>query len=346
MRAEDAFNRSRSSKMSSVPKSGLLAGASALALSLAVASPALAFDRVNWSWDATILETITKNVTIDIDIAPTDMTMVESMQAHFGDVTATSTVFDITNSQASSGGTVDGGLVDFQFHYGLGNGGAPGEVIDDDFKHPQVIFATVDESDFGEFGINGTVVGSIGIGEITVPASESLDAATELGSVTSATTAVANNLGVDSDSTLQLHIGQFAAGGGAGEGQGPALASTGNTNLSVAAFLGSLVLDGSLQKAMVRAVSTVDSIVNATIESAATAVANNVGVRMAPNGMILADMMQFAHADVSALSSVTNATLGNYTGLGSLPTPLVISVATSIGNNASFTMRVPVVSVQ
>jgi len=327
--------------MSSILKSGLLA-----ALSLAAASPALAFDRVNWSWDATILETITKNVTIDIDIAPTDMTMVESMQAYFGDVTATSTVSDITNNQASSGGTVDGGLVDFQFHYGLGNAGAPGEFLDDDFKSPKVLFGSVDERDDGEFGINGTVIGTIGIGEITVPATESLDAATELGSVTSATTAVANNLGVDSDSTLQLHIGQFAAGGGAGEGQGPALASTGNTNLSVAAFLGSLIIDGSLQKAMVRAVSSVDTVVNATIESAATAVTNNVGVRMAPNGMILADMMQFAHADVLAQSSVTNVTLSNYAGLGSLPTPFVISVATSIGNNASFTMRVPAVSVQ
>ncbi len=265
--------------MSSILKSGLLA-----ALSLATSSPVLAFDRVSWSWDAAIVETVTKNVDIRIDIAPTDMTMVESLQVHFGNVVATTEVTDITNNQASPGGTA---------------------------------------------GIDG----------ITIPA-------TDLGSVTSAATAVANNLGVDSDTALQLHIGQFAAGGGSGDGQGPSVAPTGNSNLSVAAFLGSLVLEGALQKAIVRAASTVDSVVNATVESAATAVANNVGVRMAPNGMILADMLQFANADVSAWSSVANVRLANYTGLGSLPSPIVISIATAIANNASFNMRVPALSVQ
>jgi hypothetical protein len=331
--------------MSRLTKTGLLAGASAIAVTLALAPPALAFDNVDWSWNAAITETITKNVNIDIDINPTGMVMVESLQAHIGNVTATSEVSDITNNQASSGGTVDGGLIDFQFHYGLGNGGAPGEVLDDDFKHPQVIFATVDESDFGEDGINGTVVGSIGIGEITVPATASLDAATELGSVTSAATAVANNLGVDSDTALQLHIGQFVVGGtGEGEGGEVSLPQTGNTNLSIAAALGSLVLNGSLQKAMITGTSTVDNIVNATVDSSATAVANNLTVTMGPNGLLIGDVTQFAYADVSATSTVTNIALSNYTGLGSLTRPIVGSVATAVGNNASISVKMPVVS--
>jgi hypothetical protein len=332
--------------MASIAKTGLLAGASAMALALAAASPVLAFDRVSWSWDAAILETVTKNVDIRIDIAPTDMTMAESFQGHFGDVAAISDVSDIANNQPTAGGTVDGGTFDFQFHYGLGNAGAPGEFLDDDFKSPKVLFGSVDETDDGTFGINGTVTGTIGIGEIMVPATAALAAATELGSVVSAATAVANNLGVDSDTALQLHIGQFTAGGArSGDGQAP-LASTGNTHLSVAAFLGSLVLDGGLAKATILARSSVDTVANATVDSAATAVANNVGVRMAPDGMILADMVQFANADLSAVSTVRNVTLANYAGLGALGSPIVLSVATSIANNASFTRRVPVVSVQ
>lgn len=324
----------------------LLAGASAIALTFAWMPSARAFDRVSWSWDAAIVETVVKNVDIAIDIAPTDMTMVESIQGHFGGVAATSDVSGIVNNQGPSGDTSDGGTVDFQFHFGLGVAHGPGEFLDDGFKSPNVVFGSVDESDDGPNGINGTVVGTIDLGPVAVSGTAVLVAATELGDVVSTVTAVANNLGVDSDTTLQLHIGQFAAGGGTGVGQGPSLASTGNSNLSVAAFLGSLILDSSLQKATVRASSTVGSIVNAAVESAATAVANNVGVRMAPGGMILADMMQFAHADVSAVSHVTNVMLGNYTGLGALSSPIVISVATAMGNNASFTFRTPVVSVQ
>jgi hypothetical protein len=81
-------------------------------------------------------------------------------------------------------------------------------VIDDDFKSPELLEATVDESDQLP-NINGTVIGTIGVGDITVPAAEALDAATELGSISSAATAVSNNLSIDSDTSLQLHLGQF-----------------------------------------------------------------------------------------------------------------------------------------
>ncbi len=330
--------------MPRLTKTGLLAGASAIAVTLALATPALAFDNVDWSWDAAITETITKNVNVNININPTGMVMVESLQANIGNVTATSEVTGITNNQPSPGGVTEDITIPFQFHYGL-NSSSGVVVIDDDFKSPSVLNATVDEGDQAP-NINGTVIGSIGVGGFVIPGTAALAAATELGSVTSAATAVANNLGVDSDTALQLHIGQFAVGG-TGEGQsegGVSLPQTGNTNLSIAAALGSLVLDGSLVKAKIRATSTVDGILNATVDSSATAVANNLTVSMGPNGLLIGDVTQFAYADVTARSKVTDVTLNNYTGLGSLTRPIVSSVATAVGNNASISVKAPVVS--
>jgi hypothetical protein len=77
-------------------------------------------------------------------------------------------------------------------------------------------------------------------------------------------------------STRQSHYD----GGGSGEddGQSVFLPQTGNSNLSIATALDLLGLDGSIDKAK----STVSGILNATVDSAATAVANNVAVSMAP----------------------------------------------------------------
>jgi Na+/H+ antiporter NhaD/arsenite permease-like protein len=97
-------------------------------------------------------------------------------------------------------------------------------------------------------------------------------------------------------------------------------------------------------KAKIRATSTVDGILNATVDSSATAVANNLTVSMGPNGLLIGDVTQFAYADVTARSKVTDVTLNNYTGLGSLTRPIVSSVATAVGNNASISVKAPVVS--
>jgi len=327
--------------MSHAIKAGLLASASVFALTLAAATPAKAFDNVNWSWDAAITETITKNVNINIDIAPTGMVMLESLQANIGNVTATSEVIGIVATPPTPGGVVDGGVVNFQFHYGLGGTGVV--VIDDDFKSPELLEATVDESDQLP-NINGTVIGTLGVGDITVPAAEALDAATELGSITSAATAVSNNLSIDSDTSLQLHLGQFAIGGASGSTTEVPDVSTGNSNLTVAGILSTLALNGGIVKSNIVATSTVDDITNASVDSVATAVANNLAVSMGANGLLIGDVTQFAFADVTATSRVTNVNLNNYTGLGSLTRPIVGSVATAVGNNASFSVKTPVVA--
>lgn len=327
--------------MSRFLKTRLLVTASAVALTFAVAAPAFAFDSVDWTWNAAINENINKNVNININLDPTGMVMVESLQANIGNVTATSEISGIDNNQPNAGGTAEGVVVPFQFHYGLGGTGVV--VLEDEFKSPNVLTGTVDEGDEAP-NVNGTVVGTLLLDSVTIPATATLAAATELGSIVSGATAVANNLGIDSDTALQLHIGQFAVGGTAEGGGSVPSVSTGNSNLTVAAALGALVMDGSIVKAKIKATSTVDQVLNSTVDSAATAVANNLSLSMAPNGLLIGDVTQFAFADVSATSKVTNVSLSNYSGLGSLTRPVVSSVATAVGNNASISVKTPVVA--
>ncbi len=332
--------------MNSIIKAGLLASVSVVAISLMATAPVRAFDSVDWTWDATVTETVVKNVNVNINIAPTGMTMIEGLQGSIGDVTATSIIEGATNTQPASAGTVDLGNVDFQFHYGLGGTGVV--VLEDSFKSANVLSGTVDEGDEMP-NINGTVVGTLALGTVEVPASAVLSAATDLASVLSTATAVANNMSIASDVATELHIGQFAIGDGSGElGSVPDF-GTNNSHMTVAGALASLALNGSLTKAKIEAKSTVSDILNASVDSSATAVGNNLTVAVAPataaDGLLIGDVVQFAYADVKANSKVTGVTLSNYSGLGSLTRPVVSSVATAVGNNASITVKTPVVAV-
>lgn len=333
--------------MTSVLRNSLLASVSAAALTLMAVSPASAFDRVNWTWDAEILETVNKNVNIDINLEPTGMVMVEDLQVMIGDVTATSTVYGIENNQPSSGGTVDLGTLDVQFNYALGGG-----LLDDGTQSPEVVDGFVDETD-QEPNINGNVMVTLDLGEVEVPPTDSYDALTELPEVISAATAVANNTSITSDASIQLHEGQFAfnvLGEDSGSDNGIFVpgAGTENSNLTAAGVLGVLALTGNIAPSQIEATSEVYDILNATVDSSATAVANNLTVNVeaeGPDRLVIADIVQFAFADVTATSSVYDISLNQYTNLGSLDRPIVNSIATAVGNNKSITVTAPVVSV-
>ena len=334
--------------MSRFLKTSLLAGASALAI--VTASPADAFDRVNWQWDATVTETVVKDVNVQIDMTPTGMVMVEDLQVNIGDVTATSTVTGIENGQPQEGGLVDLGTQDIQFHYGLGGPDDGVVVIDDEFKSPSVIAGTVDEGD--QFpNINGTVTATIDLGEVEVPSDATFDALTELPSVVSSATAVANNTSISSSTAVELHEGQFAfntpdqLNNGNVNGADVDGVNTDNSNLTAAGVLGVYALTGSLESAKIKATSTVSDILNASVDSSATAVANNMSISLDPatatDSLVIADIVQFAYADVTAVSKVSDVTLVNYTGLGSLAGPVVNSLATAVGNNKSISVSAP-----
>jgi hypothetical protein len=335
--------------MNKLLKTSLLAGTSAFAFVAMSVSPSLAFDRVNWQWDATVTEAITKNVNVNIDLAPTGMVMLEDLQVNIGDVSATSTVSNINNVQPENGGgTVDLGTTDIQFHYGLGGPGEGVVVIEDEFKSPAVLTAEVDEGDQVP-NINGTVLATIDLGELEVQPSGSFDALTELPTVVSAATAVANNTSITSDSAVQLHEGQFAF---FSEGNAELPSVDGldgeNSNLAAARVLGVLALTGNLQTAEITAVSDVSAILNATVDSSATAVANNMTLAVAPktdgDSLVIADVVQLAVAQTTATSTVTDINLNRYTNLGVLGSPIVNSVATAVGNNKSISVVAPVVA--
>ena len=175
---------------------------------------------------------------------------------------------------------------------------------------------------------------------------------TELPEVVSAATAVANNTSITTDTMIELHEGQFAfnvEGGENGSSETPFVtgANTENSNLTAAGVLGVLAITGAIVPSQISATSTVSDILNASVDSAATAVANNLSVSMEPksagDSVMIADIVQFAYANVTATSSVSNVSLNNYTNLGVLDRPIVSSVATAVGNNKSITVVAPVV---
>ena len=324
--------------MSRLNKKSLLATASAAAICVMAIGPASAFDTVNWTWDATVTEIVDKNITITADLIPTGMVMIEDLQVFIGDVTAESTVTNIDNNQPS--GEVPQGPFELEFTYGLG-----GAQID---ATPGVINGLNDETDgpVGS-GINGTVSLTFDPGEIG--AAPALDALTELPEVVSAATAVANNTSLTSDVMVELHEGQFTFNVQEGEQDVappfvPGVNST-NSNLQAAGVLGVLALTGQIAPSQITATSTVSDILNASVDSAATAVANNLSISIEPktagDAVLLADIVQFAYANVNATSSVNNVSLNNYTNLGSLTRPIVNSVATAVGNNKSISVMAP-----
>ena len=323
-------------------KTSLLATVSAAALGLIAASPAAAFDRVNWSWDAVVDETVTKTINIDADLIPSGMVMVEDLQVYIGDVSSTSTVSDINNYQPSEGGVGGpGDTVNFDFTYDDVGNGTKG--LDEDFEGNVVSLAVDENAD--------RISGTLSLDGVQISGDQVYDALTELPEVISEAVSVANNTSIESTVMVELHEGQFAFNvvedGNNGNGNGSQLpfeadAETGNYHLTAAGVLGVLALNGDLAPSQITATSTVSDILNATVDSAATAVANNLSISLDPatpsDAVLIADVVQFAYANVTASSSVTGVDLNNYTNLGVLDRPIVSSVATAVGNNKSISV--------
>jgi hypothetical protein len=173
-----------------------------------------------------------------------------------------------------------------------------------------------------------------------------LDALDELPEVVSEATAVGNNQNIESEVAVMLHDGQFVFGGfGYGHGwhddidlphYGPL---SDNTNLALVGALLDAGAEHTIRSADIEATSAVWDILNATVDSSATAVANNINVEVATgnaeNQLVMGDITQFAYADVTAKSYVSDVTLKNYKNLGTHGRPIVNSVATAVGNNVN-----------
>ncbi|WP_022727124.1 hypothetical protein [Fodinicurvata sediminis] len=185
---------------------------------------------------------------------------------------------------------------------------------------------------------------------------EALNAVTQLPEVVSAATAVANNSNLTSNATTQVHEAQFAFGGFNGQDINSdnmdeliaaavaidAVVPTGNRHHDALASAAILAQLGLISKGNINAVSDVDNIWNASVDSSATAVTNNKNITVEADTTgelaLIADVTQFGYMDVYSESNVQNVSVNNYSNLGNLDRPLVNSVATSVGNNLNVSM--------
>lgn len=346
-------------------KKVLLASAAVAVMGLGMTSqPAMAFDTVNWEWNKVIEENVIKDVNVTIDVSPTGMTEIEKMQIQIGDVTASSSVTNVSNNPP--GEIVDGILqVEDFFHVTSQTDDqtdpstidpAPGVFGSELLLQAELLGGTYDEGTdvlemdfrvFGEFEIEQIA------GELD---------AIDLPKVESLATAVGNNQDIYSNGSVQLHDGQFLFGDFTGEGDLETLLGAApdldNSHTEVAAALALAGALGMISPATISADSSVSAILNASVLSAATAVGNNMNVELEAatpdDALMIADITQFSYADVSATSTVDDISVNNYTGfgaagmgpcggceLGDVQIPLVSSTATAVGNNLSVRVTSP-----
>lgn len=324
----------------------LAASLGVLAMGAVAVSPAMAFDNVTWNWSNNTKQHTDVDVNVDVNVDSTGLVQIEKLQIFLGDVKAESVVKDITNTPTATGPQGPKG-------YGLMGG--------DDKEH-----------------------GDHGGPQVNVP---KLDASKELPIVLSSATAVGNNQSITTDVPVFLHDGQFVANvkdgkyrdinGGfdiaafsaslpASDARGgyDGGASNGNLHTDIAGLFTLGAVLGVLDKADIQAKSLVDNIKNASVDSSATAVANNLSVTVASdvdgsgrggasNHVVIGDITQFALANVSASSKVTDVSATNYDHMRQLttatlsptegnlgnviqvPSPWVSSTATAVGNNVS-----------
>ncbi len=352
----------------------LLASTACAVLALGFSSDASAFDDVNWTWNKTVTENVLKDVDYDLVTTPTGMVEVEKIQMNIGDVNASSVVSGIDNNPPGIG---EGGTVtvnetitvtsNFDKPVGVGNSvGNSGGGVNDDGDSP--LTSTYLGGTLSEQANGFTVINDLAMtGEFELEDLEGVNDAIDLPKIESTATAVANNQSIDSSVSVQLHDAQYNWGGFgdiAGsdsqiglQDQGQLLSSsfgaTGNTHTNIllsAALSGAL---GIIEPGSVTATSSVSEIQNASIDSDATAVANNLSIDLdattQDDAFMIADLTQFNYADVSADSSVNGISIDNYANLGgagfgpgSDQIALVSSAATAVGNNVSISVSSPV----
>ena len=332
----------------------MLGSAAAIAMIAAAPTAAFAFDEVNWVWNKEVTETVTITTDIDSDLVPTGVTEVEKLQIQIGDVSASSVVSDIDNNQpvGEDGGVAD---VDETFVFTGNYDGPPADNVivpivgaGGTDLDGTITAGTVDENNEAfEFTVEVN-------GEVEVAPTGSFDAETELPTIDSAATAVGNNQSIASDVATYLHDGQFLFDqGDVADGEGGIEDVIGGLgavvlggqfidNSHTAFAVGATVLGitGTIDKANVDATSDVFNILNARVDSSATAVGNNMSVDVNADGsptddsILIADITQFALADISASSNVNNVAVNSYTNLAAV-NPLISSSATAVGNNVS-----------
>ena len=307
---------------------GVLAGV-ALA-----ASPAMAFDKVDWNWKVDKYQREYVDVDVDIDIDATGLVQIEKLQIFLGDSKAYANVYGVINEPDRAYVKIPYTVEVCGYVYGY-------KKCWEETKYKyEPLALTVDQ----------------------------------LPEVKNAASAFGNLQVIESDVPIFLHDGQFVANTkGYGSvydpetalfGLGLALAGVGrNTHTDLAKVFTWGAVTGVLSPAEIKAEANVGYIVNATVDNSAFAAANLIQATLESphnggnttcsysnysktcttppsNHLLQADITQFAYADVTAKANVAGVYVSGY-DLTGLDRPLVNNVATAIGNAVIIKVGLP-----
>lgn len=312
----------------------LLAGTAAVAVAGLLSAPAMAFNEVDWRWDLDAVSRINQTIDIYSYLDPSGIVALENLQVQIGDVTAESYVWGIENNRPEGeGGQIEVDLGTLELEMAASTVGV---YLDSEatatYTGPNGATGNLTVGVAGG-GINpgGADSASVDLGTILIgdPAGALvLDAELELPEVVSTATAIGNASSVQSEVKTDIHEAQVLFGTG----------EMGDLSNALSAFL-------FVEPANIRATSAVTDILNATVDSSATAVGNlksiEVAAATADDAILIADVKQISFADVSARSKVWDVSINNYDNLAAIDRPIVSSVATAIGNNLSVTVTSP-----
>lgn len=357
-------------------KSTYLTGVASVALIAGMAvSPVQAFDDVDWQWEKNVDDNVVKEARITSLIQPSGLVDIQKFQLHVGDLQATSDVDDVTYDRVGENGdggsqtvTIDGRFED-ELQEGEPSGGLAGGNFSTDGEgnafftvdsatNAQVSNLDVTPTTAGpeEYEITFAVDPTSADGEL-----DRLDATIDLPEVESSATSVANNQTINTQVHTELNDGQVAYGSaGDGDGDGEPVppetitgvvstfegTNDGIDNEQMSAALAAAVgnMTGTIDKAEVGAVSDVDNITNASVDSSATAVTNNMtatlNAQTGDDAVMIADLTQAGFSDNTAVSAVTDVSVNNFSNLRQID-PVVSSTATAVGNNLSITVTSP-----
>jgi len=342
----------------------LAASLGVLAVGAMAASPAMAFDDVDWDWykDVYSFELIT--AFIHVDVNPDGLVEVEKLQIFLGDVHAYNHVSHIYNNPLypEADKRYVHGYTKTDDYY-LYNGTGGGDVIVNTQINNCYLAICINYADFGyDSDWYKTPV-------------KPLDATVELPILLASATAVGNNQSIRSDVPVYLHDGQFVANTLYGRTCDkwcdawyalPTNAGgddyNGNLHHSIALVGSLLAIGGYLTHSDISAYSQVDYVYNVSVDNSSTAVANNISVNLASdntdNHVVIADITQFALANVTAQTYTHNVVATGYNNMRklttdelqtvggvpnqivSVPTPWISSTATAVGNNVSINVGV------
>lgn len=160
-------------------------------LALAAATPAHAFDTINWNWDADVQTSIVTTATSAVAVVPTGLEQVESEQLSLGAYSSSASTIGVTNSLTSLSGLTTDDLVSIETSaVAVGNSAVLQSTVSTNFDVNQT-FGGADLS-LGT-GLTGTLL------DISLPGTINADATT-IGIVNAlvdnTATGVANNLTV------------------------------------------------------------------------------------------------------------------------------------------------------